>query len=108
LRALGYAGKVKSPTFTLVEPYTESRLPLYHFDLYRFKDPNEWRASGFGEYFDGISVCLVEWPERAGDSLPPPDLRIALAHARNGRDATIAAHTDAGRLCLGRLRERYA
>ena len=65
LRGLGYEGKVKSPTYTLVEFYKLSRLDLYHFDFYRFSDPREWDESGFREYFNSGSVCLVEWPERA-------------------------------------------
>lgn len=89
LRALGYAGKVKSPTYTLVEPYSVSKLPLYHFDFYRLREPREWLEAGFREYFNAASVCLVEWPEKAAD-LPDPDLRITLRHVPLGRDATIA------------------
>src|SRR3982074_2302420 len=74
LRALGYAGRVKSPTYTLVELYSLSSLNLYHFDFYRFKDQNEWLSSGFRDYFNAQSLCVVEWPERAGDLLAPPDL----------------------------------
>ena len=72
LRGLGYQGRVKSPTYTLVELYTVSRLDLYHFDCYRFKDPKEWRDAGFNEYFNDASVCLVEWPEKAAGQLPAP------------------------------------
>src|SRR5688572_19776887 len=69
LRALGYGGRVKSPTYTLVEPYAISKLHLYHFDFYRFKDRTEWLSSGFREYFNDAALCLVEWPERAGGLL---------------------------------------
>src|SRR3979490_1483010 len=72
LRGLGFTGRVKSPSYTLVEPYSISRLNLYHFDFYRFKDRSEWLSSGFREYFNADSVCLVEWPERAGTLLAPP------------------------------------
>src|SRR3954462_2147817 len=73
LRGLGYAGRVKSPTFTLVEVYEFSRLYFYHFDFYRFTDPDELDHAGFREYFNPQSVCLVEWPEKAA-GLPAPDL----------------------------------
>jgi tRNA threonylcarbamoyladenosine biosynthesis protein TsaE len=87
LRALGYAGRVKSPTYTLVEPYALSRLHLYHFDLYRLKNEQEWRDSGFQEYFNPDSACAVEWPERAG--LPVPDLEVRLEFAGPGRRARL-------------------
>ena len=74
LRALGFAGKVKSPTYTLVEPYIDSRLTLYHFDFFRFREPGEWRDAGFRECFNERSICLVEWPEKAAGLLPAPDL----------------------------------
>src|SRR3970282_3016642 len=71
LRALGYAGRVKSPTYTLVEPYSLSSLHFYHFDFYRFKDRSEWLSSGFREYFNPQALCVVEWPEKARE-LPDP------------------------------------
>jgi len=100
LRALGYEGKVKSPTYSLVELYTVSRLHLYHFDFYRFDSPRAWQDSGFREHFNDASVCLVEWPEKAGAALPRPDLRLTLAPAARGRDVTLEAFTEAGRQCL--------
>lgn len=103
LRGLGYAGKVKSPTYTLVELYTLSRLSLYHFDFYRFADPREWIDAGFREHFNPHSVCLVEWPEKAGDSLPPADVRIELSVAGEGREVQITAQTEAGRQCVEQL-----
>ena len=90
LRALGHEGKVKSPTYTLVEPYALSRLHLYHFDLYRLKNENEWRDAGFQEYFNADSACAVEWPERAGALLPPPDLEVKLEFAGDGRRALLS------------------
>ncbi len=80
LRELGHAGRVKSPTYPLVELYVVSRLNLYHFDFYRFKDRNEWLDSGFREYFNAHTACIVEWPERAGAWLPPPTRRYRLHH----------------------------
>ena len=90
LRALGYAGRVKSPTYTLVEPYALSSLHLYHFDLYRLKNENEWRDSGFQEYFNAESACAVEWPERAGPLLSPPDLEVRLDFMGAGRRAALS------------------
>ena len=96
LRALGYPGRVKSPTYTLLEPYSLLRLHLYHFDFYRFKDRSEWLSSGFRDHFNPESLCIVEWPERAGDLLAPPDLEIHLRYRAEGRTATLAAHTAPG------------
>jgi tRNA threonylcarbamoyladenosine biosynthesis protein TsaE len=103
LRGLGYTGRVKSPTYTLVELYPFSKLSLYHFDFYRFTDPREWLDAGFREAFGGEAVCLVEWPEKAGAWLPPPDLHIHLAVTGTGRTARLMAHTRAGEACLDQL-----
>lgn len=103
LRGLGYQGRVKSPTYTLVELYTVSRLNLYHFDFYRFREPKEWCDAGFNEYFNDASVCLVEWPEKAAGLLPVADLGIAFAFAGDGRDLEIRAGTESGEACLNRL-----
>lgn len=103
LRGLGYEGKVKSPTYTLVEHYKLSRLDLYHFDLYRFKDSRELLEAGFRDDFDSRNVCLVEWPERAQDLLPIADLRVALVEERGGRRVRIAAQTGVGKTCLARI-----
>jgi len=100
LRALGFEGRVKSPSYALVELYTVSRLNLYHFDFFRFRDPKEWSDAGFREYFSHDAVCLVEWPEKAGDVLPPPAVDILLSTAADGRDVLLIAHTEAGDKCL--------
>ena len=104
LRALGHAGRVKSPTYTLVEPYTLSRLHLYHFDFYRFKDRTEWVSSGFREYFNPQSLCVVEWPERAGDLLAAPDLEAQLDFDAEARQATLIARSSAGEDWLSSVR----
>jgi len=104
LHALGHTGQVKSPTYALVEPYALSKLHLYHFDFYRFNDRSEWLSSGFREYFDGESLCIVEWPEKAGGLLPPPDLRVRLEFAGEARRAAVEAATLAGRSWASSLR----
>jgi tRNA threonylcarbamoyladenosine biosynthesis protein TsaE len=103
LRGLGYDGRVKSPSYTLVELYELSRLHLYHFDFYRFSDPREMGDAGFREAFNGKAVCIVEWPERAADFLPVPDIDIRLKEERGGRSILLAAKTEKGKLCLARL-----
>jgi len=103
LHAMGHVGKVKSPTYTLVEPYTLGQLTVYHFDLYRFADPEEWDEAGFRDYFNPLSLCLVEWPEQAGDLLPPPDIDIRISPQADGRKASLIANTTAGMQCLERF-----
>lgn len=103
LRALGYAGRIKSPTYSLVELYPVSSLNLYHFDFYRFEDREEWLSSGFRDYFNPQSACIVEWPERAGDLLAPPDLEVTLEHRGEGRRASLRACSAAGSSWLSQL-----
>ncbi|CAE6776252.1 tRNA (adenosine(37)-N6)-threonylcarbamoyltransferase complex ATPase subunit type 1 TsaE [Paraburkholderia aspalathi] len=108
LRGLGHVGRVRSPTYTLVEPYVLERpageLALYHFDLYRFTDPAEWADAGFREYFDSGAICLVEWPQRAGRLLGVPDLVFALDldHGGDGRILVARAYSESGKACLER------
>lgn len=105
LHALGYVGKVKSPTYTLVEMYevelkVNSRYPLYHFDLYRFNDEEEWDAAGFRDYFNAHSVCIIEWPEKAQHVLPTPDIDIVFSIQSIGRKIQLVAHSELGQQCL--------
>ena len=104
LRALGWAGPVKSPSYPLVEHYPLSSLYFYHFDFYRFADPSEWETAGLADYFHRDAVCLIEWPERVGDRLPPPDLALTLAYpddlSRSGRKLALDARTEGGERCL--------
>ncbi|MFM0059071.1 tRNA (adenosine(37)-N6)-threonylcarbamoyltransferase complex ATPase subunit type 1 TsaE [Paraburkholderia phytofirmans] len=112
LRGLGHAGRVRSPTYTLVEPYVLERpageLALYHFDLYRFTDPAEWADAGFREYFDSGAICLVEWPQRAGRLLGVPDLVFSLdldndnENESDGRVLVARAYSESGKACLER------
>ncbi len=109
LRALGHQGRVASPTYALIEPYNLSRFDLHHFDFYRLTKPDAWRDAGFEESFDGHTVVVVEWPEHAGDSLPEPDLRLALGTdstlADDHRHLTLTACSDRGQSCLNALRD---
>jgi tRNA threonylcarbamoyladenosine biosynthesis protein TsaE len=111
LRALGHAGRVRSPTYTLVEPYSiggDVPLDVYHFDLYRFADPAEWADAGFREYFDRGAICLVEWPQRAGGLLGVPDLEFTLSidgegegeGENEGRVLEARAFSETGKTCL--------
>jgi tRNA threonylcarbamoyladenosine biosynthesis protein TsaE len=78
LRSLGFAGRVRSPTFTLLEPYNLPKFELHHYDFYRLENPEAWREAGFEASFDGRVAVVVEWPEMAGGTLPAPDLDIEL------------------------------
>jgi len=104
LRRLGWTGPVKSPSYTLVEHYPLSSLYFYHFDFYRFTDPDEWDTAGMADCFRDDAVCLVEWPERVAGYLPSADLAVMLAHPRRadegGRKCTLEALTKAGERCL--------
>jgi tRNA threonylcarbamoyladenosine biosynthesis protein TsaE len=106
LRGLGHTQKVKSPTYTLIEPYLVSRLDFYHFDFYRFDSPDEYLDAGLDEYFSGQGVCVVEWPDKASPHLPKPDVEIHLSLAGEGRNATVTAKTATGQACLNRLVEQ--
>ena len=103
LRGLGYRGRVKSPSFALVEPYNIFKLYLYHFDFYRFTDPQELEEAGFREYFNPEAVCLVEWPENARGIIPPADITIKIGAVGSGRQVEIDSSTEAGKLCVERL-----
>ena len=97
VHALGFRGRVRSPTYSLVEVYKLSSLNLYHFDFYRFEDRSEWLESGFREYFSQDSACVVEWPERVAGLLAPPDLEVRLDFSGRARQARLTAQTAAGR-----------
>jgi tRNA threonylcarbamoyladenosine biosynthesis protein TsaE len=107
LRAMRWAGLVRSPTYSLVEHYRFSSLYFYHFDFYRFADPSEWETAGLADYFRDDSVCVVEWPERGGSFLPSPDLALTLLHPAEangtGRELTLRALTEAGERCLSAI-----
>lgn len=94
LRGLGHEGAVKSPTYTIVEPYEIAGVHIYHFDLYRLADPEELELIGVRDYFDADSLCLLEWPERGAGVVPTPDLTITLAVNGHGRKATLEWGSD--------------
>ena len=100
LRGLGHIGKVKSPTYTLVESYSFTNFNVYHFDLYRFIDEEEWDAAGFREYFNPLSICMIEWPEKAEHILPEPDIHVQLSLYNNGRHIQFSAGSVLGKQCL--------
>ncbi|MFT0533545.1 tRNA (adenosine(37)-N6)-threonylcarbamoyltransferase complex ATPase subunit type 1 TsaE [Castellaniella hirudinis] len=103
LRAAGVAGRIKSPSYALLESYNVSSLHFYHFDFYRFSDAHEWRDAGFDELLADQAVVLIEWPEQAGTRLPPPDLDIFLEYAGDGRCAWLRACSEKGQLWLQHL-----
>jgi tRNA threonylcarbamoyladenosine biosynthesis protein TsaE len=108
LRSLGVTGPVKSPTFSLLEPYVVSSLNFYHFDFYRFGDPAEFASAGFRELFAPGNVCAVEWPERAGERLPTPDLSLMFKVMDEGRVVTATAHSPLGTAWLTQAIETMA
>ena len=107
LRGLGHTGPVKSPTYTLVEVYVVSSLYWYHFDFYRFNEPEEFEDAGLGEYFRSDSVCLVEWPEKAAGYVPQADLALVFRFgevSESGRSLELQARSAIGQQCLSTLK----
>lgn len=101
LRALGVEGRIKSPTYAVVEPYEARGVPIWHFDFYRFADPQEWEDAGFRDIFAGPGLKLAEWPDRAAGLAPPADLAIHLdVPDGSTRDVLLQAHTATGRSLL--------
>lgn len=103
MRGYGFTGAVKSPTYTLVEPYEFSNYNIYHFDLYRLSHPDEVEYLGVAEYFDERNLCLVEWPENGGSALPAADLLISLEISNRGRLLKWQVQTKRGQEIAERL-----
>jgi tRNA threonylcarbamoyladenosine biosynthesis protein TsaE len=103
LQALGVQGRIKSPTYAVVEPYNLSGCDIWHFDFYRFSDPREWEDAGFRDIFASPGLKLVEWPEKAVGLLPPADLDLHLRtdlRSDNARQVTLTANTPTGAALL--------
>lgn len=111
IQAMGHEGKVKSPTYTLCEPYPlqlkDQVITVHHFDLYRMRDPLEWQEAGFAEHFDVPGICLIEWPEKAEGTLPRFDIQIQLAAGadENERSIKINAITESGKMALQEIQQ---
>ncbi len=108
LHSAGHEGHVKSPTYTLAEPYAlvlDGRpVEIIHFDLYRLASPEEFLDAGFREHFNDHSICIIEWPEKAAQVLPTPDIEVFLSISGDGRDIELQALSDQGSQCLDRLK----
>lgn len=104
LRSRGYSGAVKSPTYTLVEPYELPQGNLYHFDLYRLSDPEELEFMGIRDYFDPENLCIVEWPERGEGFLPKADIVLSIEVEGRGRRLSIMAQSRSGEDALNKLK----
>ena len=96
IRGLGHAGAVKSPTFTLVEPYEIGDFRAFHFDLYRLVDPEELEFLGIRDYFEDDALCLIEWPDKGAGFLPKPDLTITISPQDSGRSLKILSQGSRG------------
>jgi tRNA threonylcarbamoyladenosine biosynthesis protein TsaE len=103
LQGLGHEGTVKSPTYTLIEPYEFPTISVFHFDFYRLKDPEELEFIGLYDYLSQNAICLIEWPEQGGALLPVPDLDCTIALQAEGREIFIQARTDRGQHVLEKL-----
>jgi tRNA threonylcarbamoyladenosine biosynthesis protein TsaE len=109
IQGMGYAGKVKSPTYSLCESYPiacgKQTTHAFHFDLYRMRTPLEWQEAGLAEHFDEPGICLIEWPEKAEGTLPPLDLQIAITAGQleTERQFELKALSDLGLRLLTQL-----
>ncbi len=107
IQSLGHTGKVKSPTYTLIEPYELDDLVIVHMDLYRLTDPEELEYLGIDDLVRQSDICLIEWPERGADALPAPTLTLSLDHQTTGRQLQAQAHTEIGEVWLQAVNSHF-
>jgi tRNA threonylcarbamoyladenosine biosynthesis protein TsaE len=107
LRAFGHTGKVKSPTYTIVEPYQiDANTSIYHFDFYRLGEPEELDYLGIRDYLENHAICLIEWPEKGGIFTPPPDVQIQIIYQHtNNRLLELKANTEIGQMITNKTRK---
>ncbi len=106
LQGLGHQGAVKSPTYTLVEPYKLDIGVGYHFDLYRLIDSEELEHIGFSDYLSEAKLCIIEWPENGGSYIPQPDISIDISVYQSGRRLTLSSATESGNRCINLLQQK--
>jgi len=104
LNGLGHRGSVKSPTYTLVEPYDLEIGKVFHFDLYRLVDPEELYDIGFNDYLTESQLCMIEWPDKGGSLLPKADISLQINSNETGREVILTAQTSLGSQCVNPLR----
>ena len=103
LRGFGHEGAVKSPTYTLVEPYEMAHQSVYHFDLYRLGDPEELDFLGVREYFGTHALCIVEWPVRGQGFLPAADITVRISYQPDSRRLVVEPHSEHGQTICNNL-----
>ncbi|MBD1580751.1 tRNA (adenosine(37)-N6)-threonylcarbamoyltransferase complex ATPase subunit type 1 TsaE [Pseudoalteromonas sp. S16_S37] len=103
VQGMGHTGKVKSPTYTLVEPYELEDVSIYHFDLYRLGDPEELEYMGIRDYFSPNAICIIEWPQKGAGFIPSPDLNVEMAYDGEQRTVTVSANSERGQTIVMQL-----
>ncbi|MCW8109173.1 tRNA (adenosine(37)-N6)-threonylcarbamoyltransferase complex ATPase subunit type 1 TsaE [Alteromonas ponticola] len=103
IQQAGHTGNVKSPTYTLVEPYELGDKSIYHFDLYRLADPEELEFMGIRDYFTERTLCIVEWPQKGSGCLASADIIITITVTGEQRDFSLSASSETGQALLSQL-----